>query len=415
MSKRVLAISIIGLAVLILSALSVLVIHFIPKPNPVMESVTIEAGIEELSCNKFKKDPESKDEFRFITDMSKIDLSKTGSYDIEISCDDEICNSTLIIVDTTPPQGTGVDRKIYDDETLEVGAFVKDIKDCSDVTTEFLENPDFTKAGEQTVEILLKDAAGNQSSVTAVLTVIEDKEAPKFGQLSTITIREGNTVSYRKGVSVTDNRDKEVDFTVNKSEVNLQKAGTYTVTYSATDKSGNTATAKRTIKVLPKLVINQALVDDMAENIVNKIINGSMSKHQKIETIYNYVRNNMSYVSSPETDIPNAAYVAFTKKRGDCYNYYAMTKLLLDHAGIENKRIDRYGGATSHYWLIVNIGSGWYHYDTTPQSFQSPYRCFMKTTEEVLAYSKSRIDGRADYYSFKEDMYPPIATNQYTY
>lgn len=414
-SKRFIIIIAIVALLFAVVALPMLVISLVPKTAPVNAAITVEAGTKNLSCELFKKETDNDIDIKLLTDVSKIDLCKTGCYDIELSCDKDIYTSVLTIVDTTPPTATMVDKEIYNDETIDVNAFIADIKDFSKVTAEFVAVPDFTKVGEQTVEILLTDAAGNKAVVTAKLMVKKDTVAPVFGKMNTITVRLGNTVSYRNGVSVTDNRDEKVSFQVDNSKVNLQKEGTYTITYTATDKAGNTATATRTVKVLPKLVIDQELVDGMAKDVLKKIIKSGMTQHQKIEAIYNYVRNNMTYVSSPEKDIPNAAYVAFTKKRGDCFNYLAMTKLLLDHAGIQNMRIDRFGGSSTHYWLLVNVGTGWYHFDTTPQSWQSPFRCFMKTNQEVWDYAKSRKDGRADYYNFKEDLYPQIATEKYKY
>lgn len=414
-SKRLIVVIAVLSLVFAVVGLPMLVVSLVPKTAPINASITVEAGTETVSCDLFKKEADKDTDIKLLTDLSKIDLCKTGCYDIQLSCDDDTYTSVLTIVDTTPPTATPVDNEIYNDQTLDVNAFVTDIKDFSEVSAEFVTVPDFTKVGEQTVEIKLTDTSGNNTVVSAKLSVIKDTVAPVFGKMRDISVRIGETISYKKGVTVTDDRDESVSFSVDKSKVNLQKEGTYTITYTASDKEGNTATATRTVKVLPKLVITQELVDGMAKDILKKIITDGMTQHQKIKTIYDYVRKNMTYVSSPETDIPNAAYVGFTKKRGDCFNYLAMTKLLLDHAGIENKRIERYGGASTHYWLLVNIGTGWYHYDTTPQSIESPYKCFMKTNAEVWAYAKSRKDGRADYYNFKEDLYPEIATAKYTY
>lgn len=51
----------------------------------------------------------------------------------------------------------------------------------------------------------------------------------------------GDTVSFRKCVTVTDNKDENVKLEVDSSSVNLNKEGSYTVIYKATDSSGNTA------------------------------------------------------------------------------------------------------------------------------------------------------------------------------
>jgi stage II sporulation protein E len=98
---------------------------------------------------------------------------------------------------------------------------------------------------------------------------------------------------------------------------------------------------------------------------------------------------------------------------GDCYNYFAMAKVLLDLCGIDNLPVERYKGSSSHYWLLVNAGTGWYHYDPSPQSAADPFRCFMKTDAHVKAYSRSRSDGKYDFYKFNESLYPERATEKY--
>lgn len=391
----------------------VLICALLPKEPPVRANVTVEAGnVNELSINQFKTKPEL--EVEPVTDITKIDLSHTGEHKVEFAFKNNNYTSVLHIVDTTPPTAEPVNKEIYVGETLTASDFVTNIKDCSQVTVEFSEQPEFTAEGEQTVNITLTDSFENTSQITAKLNVIKDTEPPKFEELKAISVQIGNSVSYRKGVTVTDNRDEKVEYTFDSSSVDLQKEGEYKVVYIATDSAGNTATAERTVKVKAKPVIDEAYVKNLAKEVTDTIITQNMTAHQKIDAIFSWVRKNMVYVSSPETELVDAAYVGFKKRQGDCYNYYSVTKLLLDQCGIQNMKVDRYGGSTSHYWHLVNIGTGWYHYDTTPQSLEDPYRCFMKTNEQVWAYAKSRHDGRSDYYNFDESKYPAVATEEYT-
>ena len=69
-----------------------------------------------------------------------------------------------------------------------------------------------------------------------------------------ITAYIGETVSYKKDVTVTDNMDQNPTLDIDNSKVNLNKAGTYEVVYTATDSAGNTSSAssKITIKEKPK-------------------------------------------------------------------------------------------------------------------------------------------------------------------
>ncbi|HCM13019.1 MAG TPA: polysaccharide deacetylase, partial [Lachnospiraceae bacterium] len=100
---------------------------------------------------------------------------------------------------------------------------------------------DFSVPGEQKVAIQLKDEGNNTSEVEALLIVKEDTEAPKILGVRDKTAYIGDSLSYRKGITVTDNKDKKVELQIDSSNVNLKKEGTYSVIYTAVDSSGNKA------------------------------------------------------------------------------------------------------------------------------------------------------------------------------
>lgn len=400
---------IVAAAVLVLSgALVTCAVVFMP--SPVHESVTVEAGSKEFPMDQFPKEGK---EVTLLTDISYIDLNHPGSHILEFSYKGKTYPSTLRIEDTVAPVGTPVEHTIFNDQTLPADEFVKDIQDVTKVTASFAQEPEFTKPGKQTVTVHLTDTSGNVTTLTANLIVVEDVTFPVFSQMEELKVNLGQSVSYRKNVTATDDRDGEITYQIDSSKVNLEEAGTYPIIYTATDSSGNTTTVERKIHVMAELVVNRELVDEMAKEVLGKILKDDMTPHEIIKTIFFHVRNNMAYSHSPEKDIPNAAYKAMTKRKGDCYNYFAYAKVLLDNAGIDNIPVERYGGKTSHFWLLVNIGSGWYHYDCTPQSAADPYRCFMKTDAQAKAYAKGRSDGRRDYYDIDYSKYPELATEKY--
>lgn len=379
-------------------------------PSPVHDSVTVEVGTQTVTAEQFSKKGDS---VTLATDLSAIDLNQPGEYTLEFLYKKKTYTSTLQVVDTTPPAGDAVDQTIYIGQTLRPEDFVTNIQDRTAVSIAFSETPDVSKAGQQTVTLRLTDTSGNTGAVSAVLTVLADTTAPQFAPMSDLKVNIGQAVSYRSGVTVTDDRDGELNFTVDSSAVNLSQAGTYIIKYEASDSSGNTAVAQRKIQVSATLIVNRELVDKMAQQTLAKIVTEDMTAHQKLEKIFQYVCKNMTYASSSDKEIPQAAYRAMTKRQGDCYNYFALTKVLLDACGIENMQIERLSKTSSHYWLLVNIGTGWYHFDTTPHLSQFPFTCFMKTDAEVQAYSKSRTDSKTDYYNFDQSLYPARATQTY--
>ena len=395
----------------VMSALVTCAVVF--EPQPVYASVTVEIGCTTVPTEQFIKEGKTA---TLLSDVSAIPLDQPGEHQLEFSYKtykEKHCFCTLKVVDTTPPTGTPVAHTIFNDETLTPEDFVTDIQDVTETKVAFDKTPDFTKVGEQTVTVRLTDTSGNVGLVKAKLTVVADTTAPVFSEMEKLTVNIGQAVSYRKDITVTDERDGQLTFTIDASAVNLEKEGTYTIVYEAVDKSGNVAKVEREIFVSSKLVVNQELVEQKAQEILDKILKDDMTDHEKIYTIFMYVRRNIAYSNSKETELLSAAYKAMTSKKGDCYNYFAMAKVLLDQIGVDNIPVERYKGRSSHYWLLVNIGTGWYHYDASPQSADDPFRCFMKTDKQVQDYAKARSDGRRDYYQIDYSKYPELATEKY--
>ena len=102
-------------------------------------------------------------------------------------------------------------------------------------------------------------------------------------------------------------------------------------------------------------------------------------------------------------DLKPAAYVGLTTHRGNCYTYYAVSRTLLDRAGIKNMEICRDDPAKPHYWNLVNIDGAWYHFDACPHPNGHPLDSFLLTDAQVAAYSEKEVK---DYYKFAAGKYP---------
>lgn len=259
-----------------------------------------------------------------------------------------------------------------------------------------------------------------------------DTTPPVISGAHDLVTEVGVSVSYRSGVSVSDDTDERVVLTVDSSAVDLSTAGCYSVIYSATDLSGNTASVTVTITVkqplpdeeeptentasnLPnpaedaKIVVTQEMLDGITSAILAKITTPGMSKYEQARAIYNYVNQHITYVStSDKTDWVRGAYLGLTRGKGDCYNYWAASKALLTAAGIDNLDLQRVGGATQHFWNLVNVGDGWYHFDTCWHPSGYPLDSFMLTEAEVRAYTQKLADeiGRVNYFTYDYDACP---------
>lgn len=117
-----------------------------------------------------------------------------------------------------------------------------------EVTSDFDEVVDFTVLGEYTVRYTAKDEAGNEGFTVRIVRV-RDTQAPviTLNGESTVTLALGEAYT-EQGATAADNYDKEVTVTA-EGEVKVNIPGNYTVTYTAKDSSGNTATESRTVTV----------------------------------------------------------------------------------------------------------------------------------------------------------------------
>jgi transglutaminase/protease-like cytokinesis protein 3 len=362
---------------------------FSSKSNKIYKTVTAEAGTKTLDISQFIKDKDTSG--AFITDLSAINMNAPGVYEIKIQIGKKVYSSNLEVKDTVPPTAETVNQEIWAKEEKEPKEFVKNIVDATAVKVSFKEQPDFSKGGAQEVLVILEDASSNKSELKAALMVKEDKEPPVINGTRNQTIYIGDAVAYKKDVTVTDNRDESAQLTVDSSAVDLKKAGSYNVTYTATDSTGNTSTKTVVFKVTekPKVAVNIDDLDALADKVLATIITNGMSKKEKAKAIYKWTKSHISYIdNSDKSDWVKAAIQGFNKAKGDCFNYFATAQALLNRAGIQNQGIVKSNG--HHYWSLINIDNAWYHFDTTPRKGDNNfYSLFMLTDAQVEAYSKA--------------------------
>lgn len=223
-----------------------------------------------------------------------------------------------------------------------------------------------------------------------------DTVPPVITGVHDITVSTADTISYRDGVTVTDDQDAAVQLQIDSSGVDLTTPGIYTAYYSAADAAGNTAQASATVTVIPAEIDNdgeaggedEARLDELCEQILAEITTDDMTDRDKAYAIYDYIKNHVRYVdASDKSSWIDAAYSSLLYGRGDCYNFFAASKALLTHAGIPSVDVERVGGNSPHYWQLVNCGDGWYHFDTCPRPDWYVFECFLRTEIEVREYT----------------------------
>lgn len=368
----------------------------------------MEAGCD-ITMDLFVEDAKKAENSYFFTDMSMIDTNKPGKYTVQIDCGGKIYDSTLSVKDTVAPVATA---KSVTTKVGEVPNSIDCVTDIIDVTTvdiTYKTEPDVSKEGETKAIVVLKDEGGNTTEVTVNVTVVSDVIPPVIEGVKNITVEVGETVSYRKNVIVTDNEDTNPTLTIDNSGVDLDTPGEYTVVYTATDAAGNTSIAEITVIVEekgPKRDLDEVYA--LAQKVLDKIIDDSMTDMEKAFAVYRWTSRNIMYTGTADkTHWTIGAYEAFTKRAGDCYSYYAAAKAMFEVLGIENVDIVKSDTShSSHFWSIINLGDGWYHVDCTPRKGSGDL-FFMVTDEELEAYSVSHKNSHI----FDGSLYPERATD----
>lgn len=365
----------------------------------VADSVTVEAGQGAPGLDRFVAAGEVG---QFVTQMSDFDYTKVGDYTVSLLVNGDSYTSVMHIVDTVPPVVEVHDLEDFAFVPVSPMDFVSEMEDVTEVTAAYKKEPDLSKTGTQEVELVFTDQGNNKTEKTAKLTLKEDTEAPVIHGAVDLTIYAGDTVSYKKDVTVTDNSTKGLILDVDTSKVNTRAEGVYPVTYVARDAAGNTdtVTVNLTVKAR-KYDIDE--VNTLGDSILSNILTPDMSETDKLHAIYSYIMGHISYINDSEKgDWVQAAYEGLMNRKGDCYVYASTAKLLLTRAGIKNMDIEKIPSDTLHYWNLVDIGDGWYHFDTTPRKDHPTI--FMWDDQQMMEYSEAHDKS----HNYDHALYPRV-------
>ena len=339
---------------------------------PVRSLLEMEAGSPVPGKEAFMLDSASdlSGMVEMITPPESINMYAVADQEISFLFGDYSFTSILRTRDTIPPVAAAVEALSLPSGTQpDPKAFISSANDATALTYAFEKEPDMTLYGTaQEVAVLVTDAGSNVTRVTSLLTVVLDDQPPVISGVKDIRIYTGDTVSYLDGVTVTDNMDPNVKLDVDTSQVRQKEAGTYPIVYIATDASGNRATADAVLTVVQSAA-DEDTVKKLAKEVIGQIITDDMSGYDKLYAIYYWVRGNIRYQDQPNLeDWLKAAYDGLKYHQGDCYVYCMTSRALLDAAGIKNMVIDTVPLRYIHFWNLVDIGEGWYHFDTTPRA-----------------------------------------------
>lgn len=361
--------------IIILGAVTGGLFFYFSATDLVYSEVYIEAGSKDCTVGDFLK--HDADGVAFSKD-SDFDLNTPGDYKITINRNMPVIgkmtyHSTLHVQDTTAPVVTLAEESIemYTTATAPTAAdLVESVIDASNCTIDFKKPYDFTKEGKFDVVILVTDEAGNTTESTIPCTVVEDVTPPEITGVEPLTVSQGDAISYKKGVTVTDDKDDNPTLEVDSSLVNPDKRGTYKITYTATDAAGNTSEKTTTIKIVSAKIseATEETVYAKADEILSEIITDNMTQLQQAKAVFDWVVKNITYSETAGIDdLLSAAYKGMYYRVGDCTVKQKTAEVMLNRLGIKNMEIEKIRDTRGHYWLLIDVGEGWYHYDPNLQ------------------------------------------------
>lgn len=355
------------------------------------------------------------------SDFAAYGVNAPGSYEITLRCGEDIMRLPLTAQDTVAPVAVAkTDVELVSSGLPDASVLLESVTDATAVTVTYKENYRFEADGRYVVTVVATDLGGNETEVDVPVFVYFSEEVTEAPLIiaSDITVEIGGAVPYKQYIRIIDSVDGELDLydpahvTFDTTAVDTSTVGNYSLLIKAVDSEGNTSSKPIVIHVVHKS-ITQDEVNRYAKNILSKIITPGMTREQQLRAVFNYVKKDSGMTYTGSSDKQNLyfveAYYGFTMNVGDCYTYCSMSRVMLDNLGIDYYVVERSGVRNSnHYWLLVDFGDGWYHFDTCYHSLNWTKETFKLTDGEVAAFTKwynTHYSGW-NYYQFDTSLYP---------
>ena len=399
-----------GAVLLVAGVLAAFLTFFISEQSLIKKKVVVEIGTSANFPMFIESEPKYPEYLSTNLDFSSVDYNQLQSvfFTITLYGIDHDCE--LVIADTTAPKGEAVAQQLMSvDPIPDADKCITNIVDMTPVTVTWADTPDISEGGQYIANAKLTDAAGNETLVAVPLQVTKDTVPPVIEGYRDISIIVGETISYRNGIVLTDDYDKNPRLEIDTSGVTLNKPGDYKAVLKAFDFTGNKTevTINVKIKPKPKNYIEPDKVYAEAKKIYEKITTPEMNDMEKALQIVWWVRQNIRFtVKIKPKSWTEGAYYGFKDRKGNCLTSASCVKVMLDIAGIENMFVTRWPyKVAKHYWNYVKIDGQWYHCDATWRQNYSSY-FFMYTTKELLGFWHDGWNG----FEFDQKKYPESAT-----
>jgi len=330
--------------------------------------------------------------------------NQPGEHQVKFTINGTEYKSKITVTKNSPPAAYAKNVQIlFGNSAASDSFFYLDENHKEEVTSGFVTTPDWGYIGNQTVTVRVTDKFENFIDISANLNIFQDTTPPVIEGARDFSVIIGNTVSYRHGITVKDDYDPNPELHIDTSQVNLQVLGIYPVTYTATDKSGNSSSVTVNLHIIEVSIdlLNQTADKKLQELGVFNVEDTT----ERLKIIHDYVKKNVRYVRNTVYSGSDLliTYNALMTMRGDCAATVKVSRILLERAGIENMEIGNV--QDTHCWNLIKIGGFWYHYDAT-EYYDGANDTFWFT--ETRAKQLSNTQARWQRYVYDISIYPEI-------
>jgi MYXO-CTERM domain-containing protein len=230
------------------------------------QSASVEVGYSYVDAGATASDVADGDLTASITTVSDVDTSVVGTYTVTYNVSDaagnvaaQVTRTVQVTADVTVPVITLIGSNV----SLELGSIYTDAGATAsdnidgDISATIVTVSDVNTGavGTYTVTYNVSDAAGNAAAeVTRTVTVTPDVTIPVITLLGDASVSlELGTAYTDAGATAVDNIDGDISASITAvSTVDINTAGTYSVTYSVSDASGNAAAeVSRSVTITP--------------------------------------------------------------------------------------------------------------------------------------------------------------------
>ncbi|MCD8161525.1 MAG: DUF5011 domain-containing protein [Clostridiales bacterium] len=209
-------------------------------------------------------------------------FSTPGSYTVTITAADDYGNASTAtiavkVVDAVAPELSGVQTEYYLADTESAPDYLSGVTATDEIDGDITDsivldalNVSYGVPGEYTITYHVSDAAGNKAEKSAAVT-IKDTTPPVI-TLSTasLSLTAGDDApDYSSLVSASDTTDGDLttSVSVDDSAVDYSTPGTYEVTYTVSDSSGNASTKSATVTVKSKTTVIESTGSSSSETV----------------------------------------------------------------------------------------------------------------------------------------------------